>query len=81
MAPPSVAADVPAGRDSRAAAPSAHPPSPIEIAAHNDPETILREWQGTCSGKHYLLQALFAELGLSSQIIACTTVVPVDRRP
>ena len=52
---------------------------PYRRASDRRPETILREWQGTCSGKHYLLQALFAELGLSSQIIACTTVVPVDR--
>ncbi len=42
------------------------------------PETIIAEWQGTCSGKHYLLQALFAELGLPSQVMACTTFTPVE---
>ncbi len=52
---------------------------PYRRASDRRPETTIREWQGTCSGKHYLLQALFAELNLPSQIIACTTVVPVDR--
>ena len=52
---------------------------PYRRASDRHPETTIREWQGTCSGKHYLLQALFAELDLPSQIIACTTVVPVDR--
>jgi hypothetical protein len=37
------------------------------------PETLIREWRGTCSGKHYLLGALFAELGFASRLIACTT--------
>jgi hypothetical protein len=52
---------------------------PYRRASDRRPETTVREWQGTCSGKHYLLQAVFAELNLPSQIIACTTVVPVDR--
>jgi hypothetical protein len=52
---------------------------PYRRASDRRPETIIREWRGTCSGKHYLLQALFVELGLPSQVIACTTVVPVDR--
>jgi hypothetical protein len=52
---------------------------PYRRASDRRPETTISEWQGTCSGKHYLLQALFAELGLAAQIIACTTVVPVDR--
>jgi hypothetical protein len=52
---------------------------PYRRASQRLPETIIREWRGTCSGKHYLLQALFAELGLPSQVIACTTVVPIDR--
>jgi hypothetical protein len=47
-------------------------------ASDRRPETTIAEWQGTCSGKHYLLKALFAELGLDSQVIACTTVSPVD---
>jgi hypothetical protein len=51
---------------------------PYRRASDRRPETIIAEWQGTCSGKHYLLQALFAELGLSSEVIACPTVTPVD---
>jgi len=47
-------------------------------ASDRRPETIIAEWQGTCSGKHYLLQALFAELGLPSQVIACTSVLPIE---
>jgi hypothetical protein len=51
---------------------------PYRRASDRHPETTIAEWQGTCSGKHYLLQALFSELGLPSQVIACTTVTPVD---
>ncbi len=51
---------------------------PYRRASDRQPETTIAEWQGTCSGKHYLLQALFAELGLSSKLIACTTVEAVD---
>jgi hypothetical protein len=51
---------------------------PYHRASDRQPETIITEWRGTCSGKHYLLQALFAELGLSSQVIACTTTTPID---
>ena len=73
MAPPSVAADVPAGRDSRAAAPSAHPPSPIEIAAHNDPEVIRRVLEArssACSHRRrgspvYQLTRTLAELEMA----------------
>jgi len=51
---------------------------PYQRASDRRPETTISEWRGTCSGKHYLLQALFAELGLPSKLIACTTVEPVD---
>jgi hypothetical protein len=47
-------------------------------ASNRDPETIIAEWRGTCSGKHYLLHKLFAELGLDSEIIACTSAEPVE---
>lgn len=47
-------------------------------ASSRDPETIIQEWRGTCSGKHYLLKRLFAELGYASRLIACTTVVQID---
>ena len=51
---------------------------PYTRASSRDPETIIGEWRGTCSGKHYLLKRLFAELGYSSQLIACTTVAHID---
>lgn len=47
-------------------------------ASDRRPEIIISEWRGTCSGKHYLLQKLFAELGLESQIMACTSIELVD---
>jgi hypothetical protein len=51
---------------------------PYMRASDRKPETIISEWRGTCSGKHYLLHKLFEELGLSSKIIACTSITPVD---
>ena len=53
---------------------------PYRRASDRQPETIITEWRGTCSGKHYLLQALFAELGFKSQVMACTTVTPVEAK-
>jgi hypothetical protein len=51
---------------------------PYTRASSRDPETIIQEWRGTCSGKHYLLKQLFAELGYPSRLIACTTVAHID---
>lgn len=51
---------------------------PYTRASSRDSETIIQEWRGTCSGKHYLLKGLFAELGYSSRLIACTTVAHID---
>jgi hypothetical protein len=51
---------------------------PYTRASSRDPNVIIREWRGTCSGKHYLLKGLFSELGYSSRLIACTTVVHID---
>jgi hypothetical protein len=51
---------------------------PYRRATDRRPETTISEWQGTCSGKHYLLKELFAELGLPSKVIACITVTPID---
>lgn len=51
---------------------------PYQRAGDRRPETTIAEWRGTCSGKHYLLQALFAELGLQSEIVACTSLEEVD---
>ena len=51
---------------------------PYQRASDRHPETIIAEWRGTCSGKHYLLHMLFEELGLPSTIMACTSISPVD---
>ena len=51
---------------------------PYTRASSRDSETIIHEWKGTCSGKHYLLKKLFAELGYRSKLIACTTVNHID---
>ena len=51
---------------------------PYTRASSRDSETIIHEWRGTCSGKHYLLKKLFAELGYKSKLIACTTVNHID---
>ncbi len=51
---------------------------PYRRAADRAPLTTIREWRGTCSGKHYLLQAVLAELGLATDLIACTTYVKAD---
>jgi hypothetical protein len=51
---------------------------PYTRASSREPETTIREWRGTCSGKHYLLKRLFAELGYASRLIACTTVAHID---
>ena len=51
---------------------------PYIRASSRDAETIIQEWRGTCSGKHYLLKGLFAELGFNSRLIACTAVTHID---
>lgn len=51
---------------------------PYIRASSRDSETIIQEWRGTCSGKHYLLKKLFAELGYSSRLIACAAVNIID---
>jgi hypothetical protein len=51
---------------------------PYQRATSRRPETTIREWRGTCSGKHYLLQALFAELGIRSRLIACTVELQLN---
>lgn len=50
---------------------------PYIRASSREPATIMHEWRGTCSGKHYLLKALYAEMGISSRLIACTSVTEI----
>ncbi len=45
---------------------------PYARPSGHDPAVIVREWRGTCSTKHELLAALYAELGLRSTLYACT---------
>lgn len=45
---------------------------PYARASSHHPETIISEWRGTCSTKHELLVALYAEIGLHSTLYACT---------
>lgn len=51
---------------------------PYLRASDRRPETTIREWRGTCSGKHYLLKALFEELGLKSRLIAASHTFHID---
>ncbi len=45
---------------------------PYQRASTREPEAIVREWRGTCSGKHYLLDAIFRDLGMDARVIMCT---------
>ena len=45
---------------------------PYERASDRAPETVLREWRGTCSGKHYLLAAILNALGSATAVILAT---------
>ena len=45
---------------------------PYRRASSRRPQAIVEEWQGTCSGKHYLLADIFRELGLETQVIMVT---------
>lgn len=40
-------------------------------ASTRNPVDAIGEWRGTCSGKHYLLRALFEELGFKTRIMMC----------
>ena len=45
---------------------------PYRRASSRRPEAIVEEWQGTCSGKHYLLADVFRELGLVTTVVMAT---------
>ena len=45
---------------------------PYQRASSREPEAIIQEWRGTCSGKHYVLDRVFRELGMDSRIVMCT---------
>ena len=45
--------------------------TPYQRASSREPIAIIREWEGTCSGKHYLLNTLFLEMGYQTEIVMC----------
>ena len=45
---------------------------PYRRASSRRPEAIVEEWQGTCSGKHYLLADIFREQGLEATVVMVT---------
>ncbi|RJQ10340.1 MAG: hypothetical protein C4558_04885 [Dehalococcoidia bacterium] len=45
---------------------------PYARASDRRPETVIEEWRGTCSGKHYLLAQVLEELGASVIVIHAT---------
>ena len=45
---------------------------PYQRASTRRPESIIGEWRGTCSGKHYALDRIFREVGMDSRVIMCT---------
>lgn len=45
---------------------------PYQRASDRRPETVIGEWRGTCSGKHYLLAGVLEELGAGVMIIHAT---------
>jgi hypothetical protein len=49
---------------------------PYKRASSREPQTTIKEWQGTCSGKHYLLKSVFNELNLPCKLMACTLYLP-----
>lgn len=54
---------------------------PYRRASDREPETILREWTGTCSGKHYLLADLLDEIGLPNMILVATHQFEAENSP
>ena len=54
---------------------------PYRRASSLQHEAIIKEWRGTCSGKHYLLADVFRELALESQVMMCTHRFTVENAP
>ncbi|PKB64565.1 MAG: hypothetical protein BZY80_02435 [SAR202 cluster bacterium Io17-Chloro-G2] len=40
-------------------------------ASSREPQATISEWRGTCSGKHYLLKALFEEMDYQVKVVMC----------
>ncbi len=54
---------------------------PYRRASSRQPEITIREWRGTCSGKHYLLKVLLEEFGLHVILIAATHEYTAENIP
>jgi hypothetical protein len=54
---------------------------PYRRASDRDAATTVAEWCGTCSGKHYLLRALFEELGLSVVLLVAPHEFTAESAP
>ena len=47
----------------------------------HDLRTLIREWRGTCSGKHALLRAVYTEMGYHATLMACTQEIRTPSGP
>ena len=54
---------------------------PYARASDRAPGTVLREWRGTCSGKHALLAAVLDALGYEAAVILATHHFTADNAP
>lgn len=54
---------------------------PYARASDRQAETVLREWRGTCSGKHYLLAELLDEIGLVAMVVLATHQFDAESAP
>jgi len=54
---------------------------PYERASDRRPATTIAEWRATCTGKHVLLHALYAEYGLRSVLIHAAHEFTRERAP
>ena len=54
---------------------------PYERASAPTPEAVVAEWRGTCSGKHYLLDALYEDFGLASMLMVALHQFTAENTP
>lgn len=51
---------------------------PYQRATSREPGVTVREWRGTCSGKHYLLKALLEAMDFNVRLMVCPHVFTTD---
>ena len=54
---------------------------PYARATDRAEATVIREWRGTCSGKHYLLAAILDALGYEAAVLLATHSFTADNAP